>query len=182
MVLLRPMPGAREWVLTHDLAAGLENRRTHHRVEITIETWSLDPTAQIEGLRDRLRRGDRVPLGRLRRTPAWPSRHNITVADLSVDGALLSLDHEVRRRERFHMAIPAEGLWPGERPADSDEIAVLPLAEVVSVRGGKGGRLAVGVRFCAMRLRERSALRDIVRRAAARNRQTAAPLDAPQDD
>ncbi len=159
VLLLRPVPGGEHWVVSHDLARHLENRRRSERIPVSIRTWALPMGERLTELRDRLRYGDRVDLPRLRKAQSWARRHNITIDDLSPDGAQMTADHEVARGQRFHLVIP--------HAHRAETVIALPLAEVVSVRSGPGGRLVAGMRFCAMRMKERTALADYVRAAAA---------------
>ncbi len=190
VLLLRPMPGAHEWTLSHGLAGDLANRRTSPRVPVRIDTWALSATERVGALRERLRRGDRLLVGKLKKTDGWVDRHHVTIEDLSPDGVGLSVDHEVVVGDRFFVILPADDERPGD-PGQAGEsgwrrgfgerqrIAVLPLVEIVNLRSGAGGRLQAGARFCAMRLKERVAVAGLVRRITARHRQqvTAPPAN-----
>ena len=178
-LMLRPMPGHHEWVLSHELCPDQSNRRSQARVPVEIRTWTLDQTRQVGSMREKLRHGNRLLLGRLRRVDAWARRHRIRIRDLSSHGALLDVHHEVSPGDVFHVVIPADGTLgapvaePEEhgRPKDELRVVALPLVEVVSVRLGTGGRLVVGTRFSGMRHQERVAMQALVRRATARHRQ-----------
>ena len=62
----------------------------------------------------------------------------------------------MRRGERFYLVLSnADG-----------SVEALPLTEIVSIRSGEHGRLMAGVRFCAVRMKERLILSDYAQTAS----------------
>ncbi|HZM00483.1 MAG TPA: PilZ domain-containing protein, partial [Planctomycetota bacterium] len=156
-LLLRPVPPRHEWVLTHDLVDVITNRRAMVRVPCCLHTHVLPANGDAILLRERLADQEPVPADQLRRLQGWAQRHTATVVDVSPDGCRLELEHEVAVRDRFHVVFIAP----------DDRLAGLPLAEVVALQRAAGGRVAAGVRFIGMRLKERMRLAEFVRRLAA---------------
>lgn len=155
-LLLSPMPGCREWVVSHELVGAPHNRRKARRVACRIAAWLLPCTAGTYSLRGRLQAGERLDPEALRVLPAWERRRAATIEDISPDGARLIVEHDVDSGERFYVVL-----------SDTDgAVQGLPLAEVVSVRDGNGTRRVLGTRFCAVRLKERRALADFAHEAA----------------
>lgn len=155
-LLLSPMPGCREWVVSHELVEAPHNRRKARRIACRIAAWLLPCTAGTYSLRGRLQAGERLDPEALRALPAWGRRHPGTIEDISADGARLVVEHEVEHGDRFYVVL-----------SDTDgAVQGLPLAEVVSVRDGNGARRVLGTRFCAVRLKERRALADFAHEAA----------------
>jgi hypothetical protein len=152
---LRPMPGSREWVVTHDLLTAGVERRSAQRRACHVEAWLLPTTAGAYTLRGRLQERGSVDIECVQRLEAWPRRQRVTVEDLSCDGARVATDHEVRRGEQSYLVLShADG-----------SLAAMPLLEVVSVRN-EDGRQILGTRFCAVRLKERMVLADYAQEAA----------------
>jgi hypothetical protein len=152
-LMLRPAYPSWEWVLTHRLVGQVTNRRSSVRVPCRLETVILPDGDGAPALRAALLRDEALDEVALRRSPAWPRRTAATVMDLSSDGARLALRHELRVRQRFHLAL--------RRPDGT--LAALPLAEVVSVVSAEDGTLRIGTRFVTLRLRERLRLAEFVR-------------------
>ncbi|MCB9898320.1 MAG: PilZ domain-containing protein [Planctomycetes bacterium] len=162
-LLLRPMPGSPEWVLEHEFDWSGSDRRRERRVGCQIPAWSFASSAGTYALRARLQLDQPVDMESLRRLPGWSERHQVVVEDISADGARLSATHCLERGDRFYVAL--------SRPDGT--IAALPLVEVVSCRPcGDDGRL-VGVRFCALRSRER----DLLAEYAGTPDRTGTPVD-----
>ena len=156
-LLLRPVPPRHEWVLTHDLVDVITNRRAAVRVPCCLHTHVLPDNGDTVLLRERLTDQEAVPADELRRLHGWAQRHVATVVDVSSDGCRVELEHEVALRDRFHV------MFVGP----DDRLAGLPLAEVVALQRSTGGRVAAGVRFIGMRLKERMRLAEFVRAVAA---------------
>jgi len=155
-LLLRPVPPRHEWVLTHDLVDVITNRRATVRVPCCLQTHVLPDNGDIVLLRERLADQETVQADDLRRMHGWAQRHAATVVDVSSDGCRLELEHEVALRDRFHVMFTAP----------DDRLAGLPLAEVVALQRASAGRVAAGVRFIGMRLKERTRLAEFVRAIA----------------
>ena len=144
-LLLRPMPGAPEWVLDHEFDYSGPDRRRTRRQACQIPAWTFASSAGTYALRTRLQLDQPVDMESLRRLPGWGERHQVVVEDISVDGARLSVTHCTDRGDRFYIALSRS----------DGTIAALPLVEVISARVCNDGRL-LGVRFCALRSRERN--------------------------
>ena len=156
-LLLRPVPPRHEWVLTHDMVDVITNRRAAVRVPCCLHTHVLPDNGDTVLLRERLADQEAVPADELRRLHGWAQRHVATVVDVSSDGCRVELEHEVALRDRFHV------MFVGP----DDRLAGLPLAEVVALQRSTAGRVAAGVRFIGMRLKERMRLAEFVRAVAA---------------
>ena len=156
-LLLRPVPPRHEWVLTHDLVDVITNRRAAVRVPCCLHTHVLPDSGDTVLIRERLSDQAAVRAEDLRRSHGWAQRHVATVVDVSSDGCRLELEHEVALRDRFHVMFTAP----------DDRLAGLPLAEVVALQRAEAGRVAAGVRFIGMRLKERTRLAEFVRELAA---------------
>lgn len=167
-LLLKPMPPKHEWVLTHNLVDVITNRRAVLRVVCRIETWSLAESADALRLREQIAQTDDLVLDTLRRNPAWPGRHQVTMLDISADGCRLTVSHPASLRQRFHIVLG--------RPDGA--IAAMPLAEVVGLQSGPGGMTFLGLRFIDMRLKERAQLASYTRQLAA----LAAEADIEDED
>src|SRR6185436_12807694 len=107
-LLLRPVPPAFEWVLTHDLVDVITNRRSAVRVPCRLQTFCLPDTGDPLLLRERLHRDESLDAETVRRSRSWSQRHGVTVLDLSADGARLAVDHEVALHQRLHLVLTAE--------------------------------------------------------------------------
>ncbi len=166
-LLLRPAYPSFEWVVTHQLVGHVANRRAAVRVPCRLDAVLLPDGDDAPALRARLLRDEAVDESALLLASAWARRNDVTVLDLSADGARLALQHEVRPGQRFHLAL---------RRADGT-LAALPLAEVVSVNRTEDGGLRVGARFVTVRLRERLRLAEFVRGV---ERQAAASAATPR--
>ena len=151
-LLMRPSQGSPEWIVDHDFDYGGPERRAarRHRARTRIAAWAFPCTAGAYTLRARLQQDEPVDTESLRRLRGWPERKPVEIQDLSSDGCRLSLSGDVCVGERFYVAL-----------SHSDgTIAALPLAEVVSVRVGPDDDLLAGMRFRAVRLKERLLLAD----------------------
>ena len=147
-LLLRPMPGSPEWVLDHEFDYSGPDRRKTRRVGCQIPAWTFASSAGTYALRARLQLDQPVDMESLRRLPGWSERHQVMVEDISADGARLSITFGLDRGDRFYIALSrADGT-----------IAALPLVEVVSCRPCADEQRLIGVRFCALRSRERDLL------------------------
>lgn len=152
-LMLRPAYPSWEWVLTHRLVGQVTNRRSAVRVPCRLDTVILPDGDGAPALREALLRDEALDEAALRRSTPWARRTEATVLDLSSDGARLTLRHELRVRQRFHLAL--------RRPDGT--LAALPLAEIVSVVAAEDGTLRAGARFVTLRLRERLRLAEFVR-------------------
>jgi len=161
-LMLRPMPGNREWVVSHDLLATDVDRRRAERKPCHIEAWALPTTAGAYTLRGRLQEGEALDPSALERLEAWSRRHPVVIEDLSGDGARLVVDRAVQRGDHFYLVLSRS----------NGPLAALPLTEVVSVRTDEQGKTVLGTRFCAVRLKERMVLADYAQEALP----TSAPL------
>lgn len=149
-LLLRPMPGNREWVVSHDFASSGVDRRHAVRRDCNIEAWTLPTTAGAYTLRGRLQDGAALEPCNLEKLEAWPRRQRVIIQDISCDGARLSVDHPVTRGDHFYLVL--------SQPDGA--VSALPLTEVVSVRDDEQGLTILGTRFCAVRLKERVVIAD----------------------
>lgn len=158
-LILRPMPGNREWVLGHDLLGDQPDRRRAERRPCSIEAWALPTTAGAYTLRGRLQEGEELERCALERLESWDRRFRVVIEDISGDGARLSADSEIQRGDHFYLVLPRE----------DGALAALPLTEVVSVRTEDDGKSVLGTRFCAVRMKERMVLADYAAEATPAN-------------
>jgi hypothetical protein len=155
-LLLRPVPPRHEWVLTHDLVDVITNRRATDRVPCELPTHVLPDSGDHVLLREKVAQEEVVGLEDLQKRRGWAQRHGAIVRDLSPEGCKLEIDREVALKDRFHVVL----LGPEE------QLAALPLAEVMDLQGGPEGHAMVGCRFVGLHLKERMLLAEFVRELA----------------
>lgn len=151
-LLMRPSPGSPEWVLDHEFDyVGHERRSSRrHAPKTRIAAWAFPCTAGAYTLRSRLQQDEPVDTESLRRLRGWTERKPVEIEDVSSDGCRVSVTTEASVGDRYYIALPHS----------DGTIAALPLAEVVSVRAGRQDDLLLGMRFRAVRLKERLLLAD----------------------
>jgi len=152
-LLLRPAYPTFQWVLTHRQVDIVTNRRASVRVPCRLPTFILPDGGDAPRLRERLLRDEPLDADTLRLSECWARRHEVTVLDLSADGARIALQHQVTPRQRCHLLL---------RQPDG-ALAAMPLAEVVSVTREEDGTVRAGTRFVNLRLRERMRVAEFVR-------------------